>query len=239
MTSQTSDACPMCGRPRERYMIPGLFGGCRHWQVMPCECEAEAERLERRDRRAEQLRKAWEKTGVPKRYLDVTPDFESLGMLEGGRGIYMHGNRGNGKTHHACEVLKAYVSRNTGRSGWCNARFVSAPRWLDAIRDTYGSRWSSSEDAFQTAAGVDLLVLDDFGKVDSGVPTWAVSKLFNLVSERYNDMRPTVFTSRYSLRELVNRLADGDDCSAGDMASRIAETCSMLRFDGEDRRLAR
>ena len=181
---------------------------------------------------------AWERTGVPKRYLDVEPDYEAIKGLEDGIGLYLYGTRGVGKTYAACAALKGYVSRHTNDSGWCSARFISANRWLDSIQETFG-RWNASaEDAFQKAAGTGLLVIDDFGKLNSKVNDWALGKLFSLVNERYSDMRPTIFTSKYSLSQLAEKFDAVDRETSGDMISRIREMCRGVEMTGVDRRLA-
>lgn len=207
-----------------------------------CSCEGfVSEYVERsRGRRREALTRAWEGTGVPAEYRDVTPDFERLDRidLEGGGGLYLHGRRGTGKTHDACRVLKAYVARNASEDGWCSARFVPVLDWLDRMQDAY-HKWSwSAEDEYQRAAGTGLLVLDDIGKTNSRVSDWTIGKLFRLVDDRYRSRRPTIFTSKYGLGELAERLAvDGDADKSGDMVSRIRQRCERVGYDGPDRRL--
>jgi DNA replication protein DnaC/primosomal protein DnaI len=175
---------------------------------------------------------------VPKRYLEVEPDYSHIDDLENGLGTYLYGTRGVGKTYSACAMLKAYVARHTNDSGWCSARFVSANAWLDSIQETFG-RWNSSaEEAFQRAAGTGLLVIDDFGKLNSKANDWALSRLFRLVDERYSDMRPTIFTSKYSLSQLAERFSAVDPETSGDLISRIRETCRGVPMTGADRRLA-
>lgn len=232
------DVCPHCGQRLRKFSIPSLHGGEGRLITVECDCEGAIEERTREDRaaRACTLRSAWERTGVPRRYLDVKPDMGMLRLIDDGKGIYLYGPRGTGKTHAACSILKAYVSRHTSEAGWCSARFVSTPAWLDSIQDTYG-RWSSSEDAFQRAAGVKLLVLDDIGKVTSRVSDWSAGKLFRLVNDRYGDGKVTVFTSRYQLADLASRMSTYEDReTAGDMVDRIAETCVPLMMDGPNLR---
>lgn len=238
-----SDICPHCGNPFPRMTIPAMFGSPE--RSIPCACDCDGalreERDIRRSERQEQLRRAWENTGVPKRYRNVVPDKSGLEVIESGRGLFLCGPKGTGKTRAACAVLKAYVAKHTSASGWCSARFVSTSAWLDKIQDTYG-RWAdSAEDAFQRAAGVQFLVLDDIGKVNSRITDWTVGKLFRLVDDRYgDDEKVTVFTSQYRLSELAARLTVGGDVDTPDaMVSRIFETCDQRLFDGPDRRLAR
>lgn len=233
-----ADVCPFCGKRLEKYRIPSLHGGEGRLVTVMCECEGAIEERTRRERadRARVLRTAWERTGVPKRYLDVKPDFKTLMEMEDGKGLYIYGTRGTGKTHAACAILKAYVSRHTSEAGWCSARFISTAAWLDSIQDTYG-RFSSSEDAFQRAAGVKFLVLDDIGKVTSRVSDWSAGKLFRLVDERNGGKRLTVFTSRYQLADLASRMSTYEDReTAGDMVSRIAEMSTPVVMNGPDLR---
>lgn len=240
MPRTTGSECPHCGRPYRTFEIPPLIGTRGRVIALPCDCDGARaeERDSRRGERQTQLRTAWRATGVPERYMGVDPDLAALPTIESGTGMYICGPRGTGKTRAACAVLKAYVARHTSRQGWCSARFVSVPRWLDSMQDAYDRRGASAEDAFQTAAGCSLLVLDDLGKVTSRVSDWTVGKLFRLVDERYNAMRPTVYTSQYKLSELAARLTPGTDTDTPDaMISRIFETCVQMLMDGPDRRM--
>jgi DNA replication protein DnaC/primosomal protein DnaI len=184
-----------------------------------------------------QLAHAWGLSNVPKRYRDVAPDKTVLGALESGSGFYLVGDNGTGKTQAACAMLKAWFARHTRADGWCSARFVSVPEWLDKMQDTYGSR-ASSEDVFWTAAGPHVVVLDDIGKLNSRLSEWVVGKLFRLIDTRYSEMRPTIFTSQYRLSDLSSRLVVGEDTETPDaIVSRIFEMCEQRRFDGPDKRL--
>lgn len=241
--TRTEATCPHCGRPLPTFTIPALHGKGTITIHGECDCEAAVseERDAARRERQDQLSVAWGATGVPKRYRDVAPDPSLLDRLRDGGGLYLCGPRGTGKTTAACAALKAYVARNTSRAtGWCSARFVSAPAWLDRMKDAYDRRGASADEEFGRAAGTGLLVLDDIGKFTSRVTDWAVGKLFRLVDERYSEERPTVFTSQYDLAGLSVRLTVGDDSDTPDaIVSRIFETCEQRRFDGPDRRLSR
>jgi len=237
----TIELCPYCGNELRKQPIPSLGGGGTvHYMNVQCDCDGAraARRAEYRERRGDLLRMAWENTGVPRRYWDVRPDYDGLERVRDGHGLYIYGSRGVGKTHSAAAILKAYVSRNTSEAGWCQARFISANRWLDEIHDAFGRRNVSAEDVFMRAAGTKLLVLDDFGKINSRASEWSVGRLFRLVDERNSAMLPTIFTSKYSLSALADRFSAVDPETAGDMISRIRETCERIEMSGEDRRLA-
>ena len=237
-TPSTTDACPYCGEPLRTFSIPSLNGEPTHHMTLECECEGAvaARRASLRADRSAMLHKAWERTGVPWRYRGVSPDYESLPLLEGGRGVYIWGSRGAGKTSSACAILKAYVSRNTDEQGWCSARFISAIDWLDEIQDCYG-RWGTSAEAItKRALDPQVLVVDDFGKCASKVTPWTSGKMFRLVNTRYSEGRSTIFTSRFKLSEVAHRFEVDDPEIGGDMVSRIAEMCVPVVMDGPDLR---
>ena len=117
-----------------------------------------------------------------------------------------------------------------------SVRFTSVSRVLDAVRGSYGTSRDSAAvmDAYASAG---LLVLDDLGKES---PTdWTLMKLFDLVNDRYEQMRPLVVTTQYARSELVSRLAkNGDEETAVAIVSRLAETCDRYDFAGPDRRIS-
>lgn len=227
-------ACPYCGKEYPTVTIPGIFGGAsRTIQSRECGCagELEAKRERERAERAEALRTAWASTGVPTRYMGVAQDKEGAQRILEGHGLYFYGPRGTGKTQSACSVLKAYVAVHTDSEGRCGAAFVSVPDWLASMRGAWGE---DEERAYNRAASRSLLVLDDLGK---GKPTqWALERLFRLVDDRYNKLRPTVYTSQYGLGELAQRLGWEDRETAEAIVSRIHETCTGVRMDGPDLR---
>lgn len=234
MNTTTDSRCPYCGNPYPTITIPAFLGVPeRQIRSAECGCDGEREAMETARRRAVQadLVRAWRGTGVPRRFWDVTPDRDGLAETEFSGGLYMTGPKGTGKTTAACRILKAYVRENQ-RGGWVSARFMSVPDWLASMRGQWGK---GEEEGFQRAAVCKFLVLDDIGK---GKPTeWAMERLFRLVDDRYNNARPTVFTSQYDLGELGERCAANGDAETADaMVSRIFETCRGVTFDGPDLR---
>jgi len=234
----TTRTCPHCGRPLPTFTIPALHGKRTITLHGDCDCDGAVaeEREAKRAERASQLDGAWRATGVPKEFRGVDPDRDTLSSLDlsKGRGLYLHGNRGTGKTTMACRVLKAYVATHTSGQGWCSARFVSAPAWIERMRDA-DRRWSGAEDEYGKAAGTDFLVFDEIGKAASRT---GVTRLFRLVDERCSEMRPTVYTSKYSLSELYTKLSEyGDPDTAGDIVSRIRLRCRRIACSGDDMRL--
>lgn len=181
--------------------------------------------------RESMLRSRLARSGVPSLYLDVPPSVNVVKRVEDGRGLYLHGDVGVGKTWSACQICRAWAER--GRE----FLFRSSLDLLTAIRSTYEGRESEAA-VMREFAEVPLLVVDDLGKE---VPTaWALSKLFDIVNKRYESRLPTVFTSQYDPKRMGDLIArSGDRDVAYAIVSRIIESCDVLPLNGENRRLRR
>ena len=171
------------------------------------------------------------KACVPERYRDVEPDFKALENIDStGRGLYIQGPNGTGKTRAASAIALAFIAR--GRS----ACFTSGGRVLSRLRDAMRSDEAES-DVFAELTTPDLLVVDDLGKENQ--TAWAVSMIYMAIDDRYNTCKPVVITSNYSKRELVARLSqDGDRSTAEAIVSRLSEMTVKVEMGGEDRRLS-
>lgn len=172
------------------------------------------------------------RAGVPERYSHVALDNRHLERLEKGRGLYLCGPLGTGKTWRACGVARGWISEHGP-----TARFVSTVAMLSDIRAAI-SDGRGEERVTALYARARLLVLDDIGKEP---PTeWGLAKLFDVVDRRYGGMRPTVYTSQHTVSHLAEHLASrGDDLTAGAIVSRIVETTDTVSVTGADRRLRR
>lgn len=167
---------------------------------------------------------------VPRRYRSVAPDRRLNAALAGGRGLWLVGPVGSGKTHRACAVLRGWTALNGG-----GARFVTAPALLAELRATYDGDGSEAA-VIGKYARCPLLVVDDLGKE---APTeWSLSKLYEIVDARWGAGLPTVVTSNQTPDELARRLArDADPETAKAVVSRLAGTCDVAALGGNDRRL--
>lgn len=187
----------------------------------------EAGRLERD---AAEERSALAACGVPERFLSVPADMRRVGAIEAGRGLWLHGPVGSGKTATACGVARGW--RRAGHG----FLFVSSVVLLAEVRATFGGR-GSERDVVARYASAPLLVLDDLGKE---VPTAdTASRLFEVVDRRWSAGLPTVVTSQLAPAAMADRLAGrGERETAEAIVSRLAGSCDVVALGGLDMRRA-
>ena len=142
--------------------------------------------------------------------------------LDAGRGLWLMGPVGTGKTTLA--MLVSQAARKAGRS----VAIYSLPRLLNEIRDTHRSE-RSHVDLLDRLTAVDLLHIDDVGaerKTD-----WVLEELYSIVNARYEDQRSIVITTNILDRdELCEQIT-------ARTVSRLTEMCDELPLIGHDHRM--
>jgi DNA replication protein DnaC len=146
-----------------------------------------------------------------------------------GKGLMLIGPPGIGKTHIAVSILKAVVADKGARGLFYDVRDL-----LRMIRSTYNPIVRTAEmDILRPVMEAELLVLDDLG---AEKPSEWVEETMNLiVNTRYNERRPTIFTTNYE-----DTPDDLDSLKARvgyRMHSRLHEMCEFLEYDGGDYRM--
>lgn len=141
-----------------------------------------------------------------------------------GRGTYLWGLPGRGKTYAAAAAVRMAVM-----AGW-DARLVTAKALLDAVK----AEWDGGEKGtIYRAERYRLLALDDLG-VER--PTeWAMETITGLIDARVASGLPTIVTSNFSLGELRDRWGGMPGMR---IASRLGGACERIQMGGVDRRLA-
>lgn len=231
--------CEWCGEPLEQRGI--VFGGRVAWIAHEnCGCEGEraaraaAERAADDEKRLQE-EKNLERAGIGKRFLQAKVDgkecenfIRRFGSDEG-RGLYIHGGVGTGKTYTASALAREFVD-----SGYAVV-LTTTLSMLEDIQDTYGKEASSLE-AVSRFSKCDVLILDDLGKESASA--WSISMLFQIIDVRYEAMRPLIVTTQYDYVGLERRLSrQGEAQSAKAIVSRLREMCRPMQLRGGDRRL--
>jgi DNA replication protein DnaC len=164
--------------------------------------------------------------GAVRAYIDQLDE-----NLAAGRGLWLMGDTGTGKT--TLGMLVAQAALAAGRT----AAVYFTPKLLTQIRQTYQA--TDSEDAydafFRRLTSVDLLYIDDLGSERH--TDWVVEQLYALVNERYENQRSVLLTSN----------AEGDvdrgqrrleEQIGARTVSRLVEICGdPLPLFGPDRRI--
>jgi DNA replication protein DnaC len=118
--------------------------------------------------------------------------------LEEGRGMWLVGDVGTGKT-----TLAMIVSSAALEAGYSVAIY-SLPRLLNLIRDEVGSE-NSLLDLLDRLSSVDLLHIDDLGAQHT--TPWRLEQLYSVVDARYQAGRPIVATTNLMPDELAGQMA--------------------------------
>jgi DNA replication protein DnaC len=210
--------------------------------AFPCDCRANVLRL----RRARKMMRS-----LPPRYASVALEREPLCSLdepvrqrigayvreidarvEAGRGLWLGGERGTGKTSAAALLVKEASARGYA------AGFHPLVELLGSVRHSYNPSAPGDVGDFAPdreaelidgLADLDLLVLDDVGAARA--TPWVLQQLYVIVNRRYNDQRATVVTSHLDREQLAAVLGWG-------IVSRLVEmTGRPVLFGGTDRRL--
>lgn len=144
----------------------------------------------------------------------------------GGKGLYIHGPVGTGKTHSAFAMKKRWDEINPTQL----AIFWNTGELLADIRAEYDRQSYDKKHTLQKLTEVQSpLFIDDLGSEQA--TGWVLEQIYTLVNARYMNNLPTVFTSNLSVEQVGQALGDR-------IASRIVEMCEVIELTGDDKRLS-
>ncbi len=141
--------------------------------------------------------------------------------LDEGRGLWLVGDVGTGKTTLAMLVSRAAL--DAGRT----VAIYSLPRLLNVIRRAIDSE-AGMLDYLDRLTAVDLLHIDDLGAEKT--TEWVLEQLYSIVNARYEAQRAIIATTNLMPDELAEQIG-------ARTVSRLVEMCGdPLPLFGEDHR---
>ena len=144
--------------------------------------------------------------------------------------MYIEGSYGTGKTHLAAAIALQLIE--AGVPVICKTSIDL----LTDIKRSFDSHDISEDSVLRAYKEVDLLVIDDLGKEQ--VTEWSISTLYNILNDRYEDMRPTIITTNFGSDDLIAvetpKGSNGSRIKA--IVSRLREVSTVLTMVGEDYR---
>lgn len=212
-----------------------------------CKCaEPDEDEIKRNkaERRRKIIQRRFQNAEVPKRFEDKGfEDFDQSdnpeayetcyryaehwpNQLDTGNGLFLYGPSSTGKSHLAYSTGKKVI-----RDGNAEVLIMPTSRMIRELKPN--NPQDEREEREQTLFTVDLLIIDDIGR--SRTTDWVTQKLLDVVDERYLEMKPTVFTSNYSMDELAN--FESESPGWVPMVERVREmTAKSIEMNGQSYR---
>ena len=140
---------------------------------------------------------------------------ENFPKNEQGRGFYIYSiSRGVGKTRLVTTIANELIAKHR-----TNVRFATSLEILNTIKGTFDNKKENEKEYIDALIGCDLLIIDDFGTEKA--KDWSDERWYSIINARYQDCRPTIYTSNLTIDSLgyESRIKD-----------RMIETSMELRF---------
>lgn len=219
---ERSEVCAHHGQFTSRCHLGTVWTGCP-----VCSAEAEAARQAHDARmRGEREHAEWVhrlgRAGIPERFMDrsldnyraeTAPQRKALAFAKEyaedfaqvrktGRGAIFVGNVGTGKTH-----LAVAIGVQAMRVHGASVLLTTVKRAIRSIKDTWVKGSAQTEgQAVAVLAFPDLLILDEVGvQFDTEFERQA---MFDVLNERYERRRPTIFLSNKTQQEVAATLGE-------------------------------
>jgi DNA replication protein DnaC len=146
-------------------------------------------------------------------------------QLDAGKGLWLVGDVGTGKTTLAMIVSKAAIE--AGRS----VAIYSLPRLLNLIRAAIETE-DGMMSFLERLVTVDLLHIDDLGAENT--TDWVLEQLYSIVNSRYEDERAILVTTNLTFEESIEQLNERT-------VSRLQAICGdwLPLYGNDDRRTLR
>lgn len=240
-----SSYCEICKEPTEKQVWCDMF---KYWSAVHVLCKCEKEAISKQ--RFKSLMSASllgdryqnatfesSKNGVNKAFDEAFSRCKKYCEIHGqvyknGEGIYLYGSPGTGKTH-----ITACMANELMKNG-IPVLFTSLFEISKTIKSTFNRNSEQNEqDLINKFSSINFLFFDDLGTeifTKNQSDSWLNGLLFDLINRRYNAKKPTIFSSNYSLNDLINLRGVMDKT-----IDRILEMTSgaMMRITGDSWRM--
>lgn len=141
--------------------------------------------------------------------------------LDRGRGVWIMGDVGTGKTELAMLISKSALEADK------TVAIYSLPRLLNLIRESIDQE-EGVVGFLDRLSSVDLLHIDDVGAENR--TDWALEQLYSIVNTRYEEQRSIVLTTNLDHTQLAEQIGERT-------VSRLVEMCGdPIPLYGPDRR---
>lgn len=206
--------CRKCNTPKMWY-----YDYTDSWFPIACKHELDEDKREKDDTAIERYRV---NSGIEGRLADAS--FNDFGITNGNReaysrslqyaaniekimpkgyGVYYYGKSGVGKTYIAACLGNMLLDMGV------EVKFAKVSDILTDIKEAYSQRGNEAA-VLNEYIFADVAILDDIGSEDytakrGAAISFAQEKLFQIIDGRYSRKKPTVFTSNYSLEELISK----------------------------------
>lgn len=145
-----------------------------------------------------------------------------------GKGLYLHGNFGCGKTYLLAAMFNELAKENV------RSVITYWPEYLRSLKSSYSSSSSYEfKDKYNEVKYAKLLLIDDLGA--EGVTSWSRDEILcTILQYRMQEHLPTFITSNLNLKELEEHLSvSTTNKSERVKAVRIIERIKQLTIDAE------
>lgn len=147
--------------------------------------------------------------------------------LRRGKGLYIFGDCGVGKTHLAVAMAHELINKEI------DTLFSTVTEYLNSIKSTFNGD-GESEEIRDIYSNVEVLILDDIGKENA--TSWSAEEVFALIDSRYRNCKTTIYTSNFTLEELKNIYEKSKKYTGKSIESRLYEKNVQLNLRGMDYR---
>lgn len=210
--------------------------------------QEERDRLYREERHRERVASQLTRSGIKQRFLRRTfgnfvtetpeqqkafdiakayaDDFDR--HLLNGKGLYIEGTFGTGKTHLAAAISLQLIEQER------NVIFKTADDLFRDIKDTFDKDNGDERAVLDRYKTCDLLVIDDLGKEQS--TDWSTAQLYAIINDRYENQKPVIITTNFNENGLI---AMESPRGVGEhriraILSRLHETTTAMTMTGQD-----